>query len=287
MGCSLISARQTPSLTYVARYNIEAKDAGLRHPSGVVLTHQQDSLWIVSDDKKRLFSVTLDGMLQENNTITLDDSGIEGLTIDPTGSYLLLVREEKNRILKIDLATQATVAESDLSDMRGHAAVDAYLSMGGKNNGLEGITWNNDTGTIFVLKEGKPGLLLELSPDLEQILNHQLLGAENDFHDDDVDDEEIDYSGMTYDPSRSCFWIVSDQAQRLYLYDGVTNQVVNDYPLAYELGEGQGEIVQAEGVTIAVDSDRLYIVSDREARLYVFQIGADGDDTTPCSKHYP
>jgi uncharacterized protein YjiK len=207
-ACGAKSGNQASSLTYLEHYDIEIKKEGLRQPSGIVFSPQEDSLWVVSDDTNRIFNLTLDGVLQADQSIKLSDKGLEGLTIEPTGTYLFIVEESKNEIIKVDMDTQSIANRRRLSEMNGHNAVASYLATGGKNKGLEGITWNSESDTIFVIKEGEPGLLIELSPDLESILNHQLLGQANGFHDDALDEKELDYSGITYDPSRACFWIV-------------------------------------------------------------------------------
>ncbi|MGB0386371.1 MAG: SdiA-regulated domain-containing protein [Ardenticatenaceae bacterium] len=273
VGCGANVGNQKPVLSYLGQYDIEIKKVGLRQPSGIVFSPQQDSLWVVSDDMNRVFKLTREGVLLADDTIMLSDKGLEGLTIEPTGTYLFMVEEAKNEILKIDISSDTIAKRRRLSEMDGHDAVAAYLASGGKNKGLEGITWNSDSDTIFVMKEGEPGLLIELSPDLERILNHRLLGQQNGFHDDDVDEKELDYSGITYDPTRACFWIISDKARRLFLYDWTSNQVIETFPLNYPLDGETHEIVKAEGVTLDLNNNRLYLVSDKEARLYLFEIG--------------
>lgn len=281
-ACGAKIDNQTSNLTYLEHYDIEIKKIGLRQPSGIVLSPQEGSLWVVSDDTNRIFNLTLNGVLQAKQSIKLSDKGLEGLTIEPTGTYLFMVEESKNEIIKVDLDTQNITNRRRLSEMDGHDAVASYLATGGKNKGLEGITWNSQSDTIFAIKEGEPGLLIELSPDLERILNHQLLGQANGFHDNDLDEKELDYSGITYDPSRACFWIVSDKARRLFLYDWTSNQVAESFPLTYRLDGKTHEIVKVEGVTLDTNNNNLYMVSDKEARLYLFGIGESNNKN--CNK---
>jgi len=107
-----------------------------------------------------------------------------------------------------------------LADMAGYDAIAHYFVGGKANKGLEGITWNQETGTIFVMKEGIPGLLVEVSPDLRTIRNHRLLNAENGFRDAEVSAEDLDFSDICHDRSRDRFWIISDKAKRLFLGSG-------------------------------------------------------------------
>jgi uncharacterized protein YjiK len=122
------------------------------------------------------------------------------------------------------------------------------------------------------MKEGVPGLLLELSPDLKAIQNHVLLNDGNGFIDDDVQGAKLDFSGICYDPGRRKFWIVSDKGRRLFLYDWSKNQVIYSLPLSYKAEGKIQEIKKPEGVAIDSGSNRLFVVSDKEARLYVFDI---------------
>jgi uncharacterized protein YjiK len=58
--------------------------------------------------------------------------------------------------------------------------------------------------------------------------------------------------------------------------------VAESFPLDYRLGGKSHEIVKAEGVTLDVNNNRLYLVSDKEARLYLFEIGESNNNN--CNK---
>ena len=127
-------------------------------------------------------------------------------------------------------------------------------------------------GTIFIMKEKVPGLLVEVSSDLQTVLNHHVLNDENGFCDSEVGPDVLDFSDICYDQSRDLFWIVSDKAKRLFLYDWKENKVIQSATLGYGINGEYEEIKKAEGVTIDTDANLLYVVSDVEARLYVFDI---------------
>ena len=259
-------------LVYIERFDIENKAEGLREPSGLMLANDRAALWTVSDDKKRIFKLTLQGQLDTANSFAISDKGLEGIALDPSGAFLLTVQEENNQVIVVDAGTQKVTQKQRLSDMQGYSQVDQHFANGDKNKGLEGITWNSDSSTIFVLKEGEPGLLLELSTDLSTILNQKLLTAGNGFQDNDVGGDELDFSGIFYDSTRMKFWIVSDKGQRLFLYDWNADRVLQSVALAYSQNGKQREIEKAEGVTLDPSTGRLYVVSDAEARLYVFEV---------------
>lgn len=260
------------SLTYLDRYKIRDDAAGLKEPSGLVLSRKGDALWTVSDNKKRLFKLSLEGELLSDQSFMVDDEDLEGVTIDPATGALLVVKEGSNEILKVDVASKRVVSRHLVAEMAGFSAIGRYFSNGNDNKGFEGITFNPHTDSFFVLKEREPGLIIEISKDLSSILNAHGLDATNGFIDDEIDDALLDFSGIQYDDMRSLFWIVSDQAKRLFLYDFDQDKVIQSASLGYAKDGEFHEIKTAEGVTIDSKAHRLYVVSDQEARLYVFDL---------------
>jgi len=94
----------------------------------------------------------------------------------------------------------------------------------------------------------------------------------NGFVDDEVKPHKVDYSGICYDPTRAAFWIVSDKAKRVYLYDPREDRVVQSAALGFAK-DGKSKLVEkAEGVAYDADKKRLYIVSDKEVMLYVYDV---------------
>ncbi|MGK7925308.1 MAG: SdiA-regulated domain-containing protein [Spirulina sp.] len=271
---SLDYNKQSFSLTYLDRFNIENSAEGLREPSGLALSRGKNALWTIGDDTKKIFKLGLKGSLKKNKSFKIPDKGLEGIVLDPSGEFLLVVKEENNEIVKIEIDTQEVSDRQRLDAMAGYETVAHYFTGGGANKGLEGITWNQATGTIFVMKEGFPGLLVEVLPDLKTIRGHQLLNHENGFCDTEVGAEDIDFSDICYDSSRDRFWIISDKAKRLFLYDWNKNKVLQSSKLGYGKNGKYREIEKAEGITIDPEANRLYVVSDEETRLYVFDIRA-------------
>lgn len=260
----------TFSLTFLNRFDIKDKDAGLKEPSG--LTLDGDGLWTVSDDTARVFRLRLDGVLDKDRSFDVPETGLEGITIDPSGRFLLTVREESNEIFKLDIAEQKVAKRRKLKKMDGYEAIAHFFEDDPENKGLEGITWNTDSDTLFALKEGDPGLLIEIAKNLDAIRSHVKLDVRNGFVDDEVEPHKVDYSGICYDPSRAAFWIVSDKARRVYLYDRGANRVVQSAALGYAKKGEYKDVRKAEGVAYDPEKRRLYIVSDKEVVLYVFDV---------------
>ena len=250
----------------------------MEEPSGVALTQNKDALWVVSDDKKRIFCVDLNGKLRPEFTIKTKEKELEGITLDKEGT-LYIISEAKNKIIIIG-ADGKFKDDKKLRNMDGYSAIAKFFDDDGRNKGLEGITWRE--GSLFVLKESHPGLLIEISADLKAIKNYQFLNNENGFRVPNADTSKIDFSGICHDPSRQCFWILSDMAQCLFLYSWEGNQVLKHFTLAYEEEGTLKEIRQAEGVAYNSSNQHLYVVSDLEARLYVFEVVAAESEVSEC-----
>ena len=268
------------TLTFLERHKIEDAARGLKEPSGLALTPARDGLWTVSDDTGKAFKLDLEGRLDVSDSFMLPVEGLEGITLDGSGTHLVVVKEEDrkdgkdepNEIIRIGLEARAIAERRRLEDLAGYEEVAGHFEGGKANKGFEGITWNPDSGSFFLLKEGEPGLLLEVSADLQSLLGHRVLSQASGFRDSDTSDAKIDYSGLCYDPSRAAFWIVSDKAKRLFLYDPAADSVIADAALGYIEDGTPNEIEKAEGVAVDPVTGRLYVVSDEEARLYVFHL---------------
>ena len=260
------------SLTCLQRVRITDEALGLTEPSGLALDPAGDVLWTVSDDTDRVFRLSLDGEVSKRRSFKVPESGLEGITTDTEGRVIYVVREESNEVLRVDVETERVTLRRRLADMAGYDAIAAFFAGSEENKGLEGITWNGDTGTLFALKEGDPGLLIEIDAQLDSVRTHTLLSTENGFIDDNIIGDRVDYSGICHDPTRRAFWIVSDRARRIFLYDAALDRVLHSAPLAYAHDGEYRQVLKAEGVAYDAERSRLYVVSDEEVRLYVFDV---------------
>ena len=263
---------QNYHLTYLDSFNIKNKAEGLREPSGLVLSHKKNALWTISDDTNKIFKISLSGKLKKGQSFTLADTELEGITLIQDGKFILVVKESTNELIKISTDTQEINDRKCLSDMQGYDSIAVYFSNELTNKGLEGCTWNQHTQTLFVIKEANPGLLIEISSDLQRIISHCILQDKNGFSAEDIKSEEIDFSDLCYDQSQKLFWIISDKARRLFLYDLAENKVLQSSKLVYSKKAKDKTIKKAEGIAVDSDKNRLYIVSDETARLYVFNV---------------
>ncbi len=258
------------NLEYLDLYKIKDKNEGLIEPSGLALSHDGNALWTVSDNTEKVFKLSLDGKLQKSESFEITDRDLEGIALDASGKFLFVVKEAENEIIKINIAEQIEVDRKPLSEMSGYQVIAQYFQNSPPNKGLEGITWNIDTGSIFVLKEALPGLLIEVSADLTAIQNHILLAESNGFFDAKVSPNKLDFSGICYDQVRKQFWIVSDKGQKVFLFDHNQNRVIESFSLGYHQKSKHKKIKKAEGIALHPNSNHLFVVSDKEARLYQF-----------------
>ena len=260
------------SLTYLDRHKIEDRGEGLTEPSGLVLAGGHAGFWTVSDDTKKIFKLDRNGDVEAGGSFEIPVKGLEGITLDRSGEFLIAVKEETNEVLRIEIATQEIAERKKLADMAGYDAIAPFFAGGGQNKGLEGVTWNGHSDTIFAVKEGKPGLLVEVSADLQRIEGHRVLNETNGFRDTNLSADDIDFSGLCYDTTRKAVWIVSDKAKRVFLYDWASNRVVQSAPLGYGKDGAYEEVEKAEGIAVDPAANRLYVVSDEEARIYIFDV---------------
>jgi uncharacterized protein YjiK len=262
-------------LRFVERLDVRNETAGPTDPSGLTVSRDGKALWTVSDDTMTVFQLDLKGKLVDGASFAVGQAGFEGITLNETGRFLYVVQEDGNVLAKYSLRTKSPVLSRRLSNLDGFDQIGDYFSADADNKGLEGITINTHTGNLFLLKEGQPGLLLEITPDLTQLVAHRRLTKKRGFRDSKLDPQEIDYSGISYDPTRDAFWIVSDKAKRVYLHSWAGDTVLFAKALKYAADgrkKKKEKIKKAEGVAYDGVNDRLYIVSDEDARLYVYDI---------------
>ena len=143
------------------------------------------------------------------------------------------------------------------------------------NNGLEGITVNTSNDPVVLVKECHPGLLIELDSSLTTILSARMLHANQGFIHPKLKAEKLNFSGLSYDSSSDTLWIVSDKGECLFQYDWTRDTVLQRLDLTINTGDKPKRIRKPEGVAFDPDRKKLYVVSDRDANLYLFKLHDD------------
>jgi uncharacterized protein YjiK len=266
-------AEEPPTLTPVGEKAIVA----IPEASGLAVTKNEYKLWSISDRSFKIYKIKHDGSEKVSFTPqpskgvkSIKDSEFEGVTFAPKPAdakddhYLYLVNEGTTAIVPVNYKTETYEKPAELKNMTGwdkvkctdKKTVKDELKDGG-NSGLEGIAWDNDLKSFFVMKEKNPGLMIQISADLKKITACKVLTFSGE-----------DYSDIAYDPTRKQLWVLSDAAQSVYLYDWSSNTARKSYPLGY---------VKAEGVAYDQEKSRLYIITDSggtTADLYTYDVAA-------------
>ena len=224
----------TLRLRLIQEHRILDKAAGLNEPSGLTLNHDGSALYTISDDTKAVFRLDLKGRLSIAEPFFIGVDDLEGIAINADGSQLHAVQEETNAVISIDIASRRELSRRPLAAMANYASIARYFQDPPDNKGLEGITVNTRTGHLFVVKEGRPGLLIELDGEGNNILQARLLNDSNGFVHPTVGAEKLDFSGLSYDAERNTIWITSDKGQCLFHYDWDQDRVLQRLDLIVE-----------------------------------------------------
>lgn len=212
---------------------IETFPLGVAEPSDLAIDESGTVLWTVGGSPDRVYQLDLRGKIVK--TLSYVGSDLEGIAYDRSDRTLWVAEENRREIIHLDL--DGGVLSRHQLDLSGE-----------KNSGIEGLCLD-DKGHMFALNEKRPGLLLELDAGHSISARRDVRFAK-------------DYSGIAFDPKSGDFWIVSDQSQELYLWSRQTGVALR-HPLPFP---------KAEGVAVNDAGDRIYIVSDSENKLYVYEL---------------
>ncbi len=279
-ACDGAKINKNYHITKPQGHNIDI-DVQLTEASGLALAHAGKSLWTVSDNKKDLvFKMTLQGKSKDSESFKIVNypyirPDLEGICLSDDGQYMYLVQERELAIIKIMVTEKSINAARNplsvkLSSMKNYSTkVQPYLGEN-ENSGLEGITFHTGSKDIYALiekveKGGKKGpLLVQIDNTLTTIIESKFLNGDTGFVSVDGD-KKIDGSGIDFDrTSENRFYIVSDEGQRLFLYDWQSNRATPEIDLNYR---------HAEGVAYDPAGKMFYIVTDggkKKSKLYTY-----------------
>ena len=164
--------------------------------------------------------------------VNVEGTDLEAVAVDNDGHFYI-ADESKAKIWRLD-GDGERVSSIEVDD-----AEDG-------NSGIEGLAFD-DEGHLFVAKEKDPARIWKLEGDGDEIDRAKLEFAD-------------DLSALAWNPSDGHLYALSDQEQKLFRLDSDYDKIT-----AWNL-----PIENAEG--IAFDGDTVYIASDTEERLYVFEL---------------
>ena len=188
-------------------------------------------LYTVSDNTNNVYKLNTSGLVLQ--TIEFDGNDLEGVS-NYTNGKLLLAEERTKKIIELTITT---------GDYLSH---QMNYDNDEPNAGIEGIAYNSNQQIIYFLNEKSPDKLFKLNSSFSIIESYDLNFAN-------------DYSGIYYDSSTNLLWIVSDESQTINKCT-LEGEQLDSYSINVNKPEG-----------IVVTNDKIYIVSDSQERLYVFQ----------------
>jgi uncharacterized protein YjiK len=267
------------TLTFQSKYNITNNfNPEFYEASGLGIAKNESKLWSVGDENNfAMYKMELDGTAVSDATAgpasgvtPIQNASFEGVTYGPPppgisdDHYIYLVDENSNSVVPVNYNTNQYRAPIPLSGMAGYSSIvcqggslqtvqQAFSQAG--NSGLEGITWNSDLSSFFLLKEKSPGLLIQVSADLRTIRACQTLTYTGS-----------DYADVSYDPIRKKYWIVSDEGKSVALYDWSSASPVQQWGLGYDNGEGVAYNPATSQLFIVTDNN------DQPSYLYVYKV---------------
>lgn len=215
---------------------------GVRRDASALTVHSDSGhLWVITDDKVRLVEFTNQGQfIREVKLVDFDDA--EGLC--HVGHNLFLVAEEKKmRITLVDVPPDAKRVKADGRCIQ----LDVKSK---KNKGLEGVSYDVQTDTLFAVREDKPPAVYRIHPLLDKGRSKTI---ECSLNFDGLDD----LSDIFFDPATGWLWLLSHESQLAAAFDSQGLRVTE-----VVLKEGhhglREDVKQAEG-----------IVRDRQGTLYI------------------
>ena len=259
-------------LELLEHHPIRDAASGLNEPSGLALDRQGTSLYTVSDDTKIIFNLDLQGRIIPDSSFLINIKDLEGVAVTADDKMILAVQEESNSIIQFDIISRKEIQQIPLRTLKNYDQIAVYFNHKNQNKGLEGITINFNNNHIFVVKEGEPGLLIELDSKCETIINHCKLNEKHGFKHPRIKSEKLDFSGLSCDYTSDTIWITSDKGECLFHFNFVDKKVLNRLDLPRESDTQSKRVAKSEGIAFDPNNRRLYIVSERDCELYIYQL---------------
>jgi len=207
----------------------------VKEPSGLTNGFNSNELLCVSDNTHKVYRISEKGdLLGEIPFLGVD---LEGIAINTSNRCLYIAEEKNNNMVKFDYE------KNTISD---EFAIPPFNDK--ENSGIEGICYYPKQNKFFMLNEKKPGLLL-VWDEINGVSKKTKLNFAKD------------YSGVCYDSSLDILWIVSDKSETISAVS-LEGELIKSFKLGIE---------QTEGIVLRHNNSQIFIVSDKEEKLYIFQ----------------
>jgi uncharacterized protein YjiK len=193
-----------------------------------------DILYTVSDRTAKVYKITTQGKVLSELAYTGSD--LEGICY-ADNQFVYVAEERLRKIIKLDLQGNK-LSEKTIP-----------VELNDENQGLEGISFATFNRHFYILNEKNPALLIETDENLNVLKNYPLLFAN-------------DYSGICVDNVNQQLWIVSDESASVTKCT-MKGESIESFRIT---------VSNPEGIAFNPATNELFIISDSEARLYLFKI---------------
>ncbi len=261
-------------LKYVSHIPLYFPEIGLSEPSGLATDPDGTGFWIVSDSTHTAFRLDANGDIAAYTGRDDRLRDLEGVAHDVAQRRLLMVSERTGSIVTVSLVPPHRAEVVDVTALP--SPTDLTDALEDRQNGLEGIAIDPETGTVLVLKERSPRLLVVIAPSLDRVVSVRSL--------DEILPGGEDVSGLAVDPKRRGLWIVSDVGRSVHFLPDDGD--VATFDLYWIDGEKRRRLKNTEGVALSPDGESLFVVTDDEQDSMLVQY-ATGRVATSCPHEMP
>ncbi|WP_202921122.1 SdiA-regulated domain-containing protein [Anatilimnocola aggregata] len=226
---------------------------GVRRDASALAVHADTGhLWTITDDKVRLVEFTNRGeFVREVKLNGIDDA--EGLSyVD--GNRFLIAEEKRMRITLVNVPPDVTKLKVD------GPSIDIEVKSK-KNKGLEGVSYDPKTDTLFTVREGKPPTVFRV---------YSMQDSEHRRTEEwsiDLDGFD-DLSDTFFDPATGWLWLLSHESQIAAAFDPQGARVTEVILKKGHHGLLE-DVEQAEG--IARDKQGMLYICSEPNHIYRFR----------------
>jgi len=215
---------------------VDEYDLKVTEPSGLSFGPDATTLLMVSDNTNKVYETDMKGNVLRELAYTGGD--LEGVAFDEDNQVVAVAEERKRQVVFLDY-----------KEGNEQKRFDIITGGNTENKGLEGISYNNNSSTFYLVNEDLPGEMIVWNEAFGNISTTELHFAS-------------DYSAIYVDTKNALVYIVSDESQALYKCD-YNAKVLKEYPLPS---------TKYEGIAVDADKQLVYLVNDKTAVLSVFKI---------------
>lgn len=215
---------KTPKIKFESSVSLKIPE-----PSDIALSPSGNSFYIVSDNAI-LFETNLEGKIIRKSDV-IKGIDFEGVWSDE--KYVYVVDETTRKI--------HLMSHKDLKQVR----TLNFTYSGGRNKGVESITFNKAKNAFVIITETEPSMIFEVDSNFVQL-------NEVEWH------HSRDVSAATY--YQNHIWILSDEDMTVFKCNPTTYEVVGKWKI---------NVLNPEGIAFD-NNNRMIILSDDLERMYFF-----------------